>query len=362
MTAWVKGQAADADAAITAAADLLRGARAPVIAGLGAEVAALRAAFRLARALGASLDPAASPGLYADLGALAAGGAMSTTPAEAVGRADLVLVLGDGAAGAPILADLAASGPTRGRAAGAPRTLLSLASGQGADYAAGESGLPAAIGLLRAHAAGRMAGDGPLADLAARLRAALYAVLLYDPAETGALGAEMLNGLARDLNETTRAFALPLSDPHQGRAIAQVAAWTTAQGPRVGFGRGFPEHDPWRFDAARQAAAGEADAALWLASLPCPRPAWLRALPSVALLGAAQAEPVTGGEADVVIAVGVPGESLGGALWHPRRAAIAWQPAAKPGALPSAAAVLGALHARLTPAQGQPVQERSASC
>ncbi|WP_043749572.1 formyl transferase [Methylobacterium nodulans] len=352
MTAWVKGQATDPDAALAAAADLLRQARAPVVAGLCAEVAALRAAFRLARAIGASLDPVAAEGLYADLGALAAGGAMTATPAEAVGRADLVLVVGDRAADAAILADLAASSPTRGRAAGAGRTILSLASGQGADFAAGEAGLPAAIGLLRALVAGRIAGGTPLSDLAARLGSALYGVILYDPAEVGALGAEMLNGLVKDLNETTRVFALPLSDPHQGRSVTQVAAWTTAQGPRVGFGRGFPEHDPWRFDAGRLAASGEADAALWLSSLPAPRPDWLKTLPAIALLG----QPA-GDEAEIVLAVAVPGETTGGALWHPRRAAITWHPAAKPGAAPAAAALIGALHDRLSPAQ-----ERPASC
>ncbi|MFE1601846.1 formyltransferase [Methylobacterium sp. ID0610] len=352
MTAWVKGQATDPDAALAAAADLLRRARAPVVAGLSADVAAVQAAFRLARSIGASLDTVSSDGLYADLGALAAGGAMTTTPAEAVGRADLVLVLGDRAAEAAILADLAASGPSRGRAAGSGRTILSLAAGQGADFAAGAAGLPAAIGLLRALVAGRIAGETPLSDLAGRLGAARYGVILYDPAEIGGLGAEMLNGLVKDLNETTRVFALPLSDPHQGRAVAQVAAWTTAQGPRVGFGRGYPEHDPWRFAASRLAEAGEADAALWLGSLPAPRPGWLATVPSIALLGAPD-----GSEAEIVLAVAVPGEDAGGALWHPRRAAITWHPAAKPGAAPAAAALIDALHDRLTPAQ-----ERSASC
>ncbi|WP_018263831.1 tungsten-containing formylmethanofuran dehydrogenase subunit B [Methylobacterium sp. WSM2598] len=357
MTAWVKGQATDPDAALAAAADLLRGARAPVVAGLAADVAAVQAAFRLARVLGASLDPAASDDLYADLGALAAAGTMATTPAEAVARADLVLVVGDRAAEAPLLADLAASGPSRGRAAGAGRSIVSLASGQGADFASGAAGLPAAIGLLRALVAGRIGGAAPLADLAARLRGARYAVLLYDPGEVGALGSEMLSGLAKDLNEATRAFALPVAGADQGRAVTQVAAWTTAQGPRVGFGRARPEHDPWRFDAARQARSGEIDAALWLAALPAPRPAWTAAVPTVALLGAPR-----GDEAEIVLAVGVPGQSHGGALWHPRRAAIAWHPAAAPGPAPSAAAVIGALHDRLAPAPPPVTLERSASC
>ncbi|KMO12630.1 formyl transferase [Methylobacterium platani] len=377
MTAWIDGQAVERGTAVAAAASLLAEAHGPVIAGLCAEAAAVQAAYDLARAIGASLDPAAGAGLYADLGALASGGAMTTTPAEARGRADLVLVLGAAPWASGLPGDLAVEAPVRGRAAGQPRALLALGGpGDGGvrhvAYPAGEAGLPADIGLLRGLVAGRIAGPHPLADLASRLRGALYGVVVYDPSEIGALAAEMLNGLVKDLNEVTRCFALPLGDPHQGRAVTQVAAWSTGQGPRVGFGRGRPEHDPWRFDAARQAESGEIDAALWLASLPAPLPAWTRRVPTVALLGAP-----TGDEARVVIGVGVPGEAFGAALWHPRRAAIAWQEAARqeaprqeaargagapqPDVLPSAAAILADLQARLA---AFPVSnpERSASC
>ncbi|SFU89057.1 formylmethanofuran dehydrogenase, subunit B [Methylobacterium sp. 174MFSha1.1] len=359
MTAWIDGEVVAREEAVAAAAALLAGARSPVLAGLCAEAAAVQAAFDLARAIGASLDPAAGSALYADLGALAAGGAMTTTPAEARGRADVALALGAAPWTTDVLGDLAAEGPVRGRASGRPRTLLALGGpGDGPmqhiAYPVGEAGLPAAIGLLRGLVGGRIAGPHPISDLAARLREALYGVIVYDPAETGALGAEMLNGLVRDLNETTRCFALPLGDSCQGRAAAQVAAWSTGQGPRVGFGRFHPEHDPWRFDAARQAAAGEIDAALWLASLPAPRPAWIRDVPTVALLGAPK-----GDEARVVIGVGVPGEAFGAALWHPRRAVIAWHDAGAPRPEPEpAAAILADLRARLA-ASPAPQPERT---
>ncbi|MGT2477786.1 hypothetical protein ACU4GR_00400 [Methylobacterium oryzae CBMB20] len=54
MAAWVKGGATDAGTAIEAAASLLAKARAPVIAGLSADVAAIRAAYDLAGRIGAS--------------------------------------------------------------------------------------------------------------------------------------------------------------------------------------------------------------------------------------------------------------------------------------------------------------------
>ena len=95
MPAWVKGAATDIDAAIAAAADLLGAARTPVITGLNAEVSAIRAAFDLAGRVGASLDTDGAAGTYAELGALARVGAMTSTPAEVVGRADAVFVICD---------------------------------------------------------------------------------------------------------------------------------------------------------------------------------------------------------------------------------------------------------------------------
>src|SRR3954471_7195779 len=107
MAAWVKGGATDAETAIAAAATLLAAARAPIVAGLCAELAAVRAAIHLAGTLGASLDTPGAAGTYAELGALSRTGAMLTTPAEALGRADTVLVLGAAPWDAPILPALA---------------------------------------------------------------------------------------------------------------------------------------------------------------------------------------------------------------------------------------------------------------
>ncbi|WP_449410734.1 hypothetical protein [Methylobacterium komagatae] len=133
--------------------------------------------------------------------------------------------------------------------------------------------------------------------------------------------------------------------------MVPVSAWTTGQAPRVGLGRRVPEHDPWRFDAARQVASGEADAALWIASLPTDRPEWLGQVPSIALVG--EADPDA---AEVVIAVGVPGRDIGGVLWNETRGALTYWPAqtggSAPADLPSAASVLGRLNERLAARSG----------
>ena len=351
MAAWVKGGAADVDAAVEAAADLLAASRVPVLAGLSAEVSALRASYRLAETLGASLDPVSGPSVYAELGALSAGGAMSTTRAETIGRADVILIVGNRPWDGELIAEIAAAAPSRGRAAGSERALLSLGGPQNGAirhvaYAADAGGLTLSLGHLRAFAKGHLAGEAAYADLARRLFSAQYGVVIYDAEEVGELGVEMLQGLIRDLNESTRFFALTLADPFQGRAAVQLSAWTTGQAPRVGFGRHQPEHDSWRFDSARQIAAGEADAAVWLASLPAPRPAWLGSLPTIAIVGEGSQE-AAGETAEVVITVGVPGQSVGGALWNERRGVIAYAEPKAAADAQTAADVLARIRDRL---------------
>ena len=52
---------------------------------------------------------------------------------------------------------------------------------------------------------------------------------------------------------------------------------------RTGFGRGFPQHDPWLFDSRRLTASGETDCVLWISAY---RPAAPReAPPTIALTG-----------------------------------------------------------------------------
>ena len=362
MAAWVKGNAVDVDAAVEAAGTLLSGARAPIVAGLCADVAGIRAAYRLAERIGASLDPAAGDALYAELDSLSTGGGMSTTATETTGRADVVLTLGRRPWDGDLVPSLCETNPSRGRAGGADRSVLALGGpdkggSRRIAYGIGNAGLAVAVGHLRAFVRGNFAGEQAFGELAGRLKAAQYGVAIYDPAELGPQGVEMLQGLVKDLNDHTRFFALSLADPFQGRAALQLSAWTTGQAPRVGFGRHQPEHDPWRFDSARQVASGEADAALWLAALPAPKPDWLGRLPSVAIVGEGGTE-ARGDVAEIVLTVGVPGQSTGGALWNARRGAIAY---AGPAGDPAAETAAGVI-ARITDTIGQKTGKKGASC
>jgi formylmethanofuran dehydrogenase subunit B len=347
--AWIEGRPAEADEAIGSAAERFRAARAPLLAGLVADLDAIRAAYDLAARIGAALDPAASESLYPDLSVLAGAGAMTTTASEALARADLVLAVGR-AADAPVVAELMRTAPTRGRAAGAVRRSVTVGDGPGGDA----SRVPPLLGELRAVAAGRLSAPEPkLADAAEALKSARFGVAVYDPGEIGELAVEMLQGLVKDLNETTRFSSLAVPDPWQGRTALAVGLWTAGAGPRVGFGRGGlarqAEHDPWRFDAARLLAGGEADAVLWLAALPCPLPPWHEPARTVALMG----EP-DGEAAAVVIRVAVPGETTPGTLWDGRRGTLAHREPSRPDGpsrAPTSAAVLAALAQAAEPAR-----------
>jgi formylmethanofuran dehydrogenase subunit B len=361
MTAWVNGHEAGLDDAVGASATILAQARAPLIGGLAADVAAIRAAYKLAFATGASLDPAGSTGLYTDLAVLSSSGQMFTTPAEALARADVAVLIGTCAATSPLTAELAARPVTRGSAGTNRRRLVVLAetAPAGVDSLTHvplrSAQLGPAIGLLRgltANCVGAPAGDlQALTEVVPALTEAFFGVALYDAEELGELAVEMLHGLVKDLNQTRRFTTLPIVRETAARAALQVGAWTTGDAPRVGLGRGFPEHDPWRFDAARLLATGEADALLWLAALPAPSPPG-GATSTIALVGRTD-KPVDATSADVVIEVAVPGETASGAVWDQRRATFVFADARagsvwpQASHLPPASQVLGAIEAAL---------------
>lgn len=341
MAAWIGGAQATLDEAVAAAAALLGAARAPVVAGLAADVAGVQAAYRLAESLGGSLDPAGADGLYADLGALAAGGAVTTTPRETIARADLVLAVGAQAASA-LFQEASGTRPAIGAAAGQERRVLRLAEG------GGRLAIEGSLGELRAALAGRMPAGEAVAPVAEALRATRFGVALYDPAELGELAVGMLHGLAADLCATTRFFALSLAGEPDARLVGQVSAWQAGQAPRLGFGRGRAEHDAWRFDAARQIEAGEADGALWLACAPSAPPPWAAPPPLVALVGQA-----SGAEGQVVIRVAEPGVDADGVLIDAATGQLAYRPGAG-AAVPAAATVLAAIRAGIERSRGRP--------
>jgi formylmethanofuran dehydrogenase subunit B len=308
VEAWVRGSAAELDAAIVEAAKLLAASRMPVIAGLGTDVAGARAAITLAQRIGGIVDHMHSAALLHDLDVMRQAGMMVTTPNVARLRADLLLLVGPGLTQAwPELPErLLADGRRRvvwlcpGDAAEARELHNMVIAGRD------PSALPVVLAALRARCAGRPAGNTPIAAneidaLANDLTKAHFGVAVWSAAELDELTIEMLCGLVKDLNANTRFSGLPLAPPDNAAGVQQVSGWMTGFPMRTGFARGYWEHDPWRFDTARLIESGEADCAVWISAYGAHAPTWTRKLPLIAL----GADPDRK-RSDVAIAVGLP--------------------------------------------------------
>ena len=96
------------------------------------------------------------------------------------------------------------------------------------------------------------------ARFAEALAGARFAVFLVSGRNLDGPELEMLLGHVADLNRKGRAAALFLPSSDSGWGATLASTWRTGFPLRTGFFRGYPEHDPWRFDAARMLADGEA--------------------------------------------------------------------------------------------------------
>jgi formylmethanofuran dehydrogenase subunit B len=300
--AWIDGRAVALHAATAEAARLLGASRVPVVAGLGADIAGARAALALAERLGAAVDHMNSDAVLCDIDVMRAAGMMITTPNEARLRADVLLMIGAGLVDAwPELPERLFTRPAMPRVDdGVMRRIIWICPGGGAIRLPGRErvqaigrnteDLPVLLAALRARVAGHPVGKTRLSAkaldaLAADLRSARFGVAVWSPAELDALTIEMLCGLVEDLNAKTRFSGLALAPGDNAFGVLQACGWMTGFPMRTGFGRGYPEHDPWRFDATRLVDSGEADCALWISAYRAAAPEWKRQVPLIALTG-----------------------------------------------------------------------------
>ena len=89
-----RASAASLDEAVAAAADILRGSRQPLFAGLATDVAGLRAVMQLAERTGGIVDHLGSDGLFRNLRVVQDSGWMTTTLSEVRNHMDLLLIVG----------------------------------------------------------------------------------------------------------------------------------------------------------------------------------------------------------------------------------------------------------------------------
>lgn len=366
MSVRIDGEAASFEDAIERAAAVLSAGRAPVVAGLGTDIAGVRAALKLAEHLRAAVGHRAGAGLSRDLSVLSETGLMFATPTEAGRRADLVLLLGDLVARAGWLAEVF------GRDGAPARTVVSLGASAKAAAAIGAAATPLSLDLkdlglrdtllaLKARVGGRpvdetrlgRSGAGALDKAAKALAAATYGVVVWDAAELDGLAVEAAAGLVRDLNAATRYAAVPFPGDDNAAGAVLACAWTTGFPPPLGFPGGIATHDPWRFDVDRMVTSGEADAALWISALAPAAPAWPSSPPTVALVAAGTrfATPPA-----VVIEVRRPDRTVDAVLHDARTGTlspvVAPRGKAATDAAPTVAAVIEAIHLRLSGKSG----------
>jgi formylmethanofuran dehydrogenase subunit B len=351
VDARIDGNPASLEAAAQRAAEILSRARLPVVAGLGTDVAGASAAILLAERIRGAYDHMRSNEIFADLDVLRQAGAMATTPSVARFHADVLLFIGDDLTliWPQLMERLAVGEMPLLELAPEPRQLIWIAPPKsatinGVTFRALETlSLQDTLAALRARVAGR-----PIAaseeekrrfdEIAAILNKARFAVLVWGRLDR--LSVEMATGLILDLSKTTRFTSLPLGAADNAPGVVQTSGWMTGFPVRTSFGRGFPEHDTWRFDADRLVESGEADAALWISAYSEATPQWKKKIPLVAL---APKEARFSKEPQVRIDVGRPGVDHDGADFSREVGAIVAREASKPSDRPSAAQIIASI-------------------
>ncbi len=311
--------------AVQTAADALAASRAPLVAGLGADVDGVRAALALAERVGAVVDHELSEGLYRNLAVLQRTGWIATTLAELRNRCDLLLVAGpDPAAFHPRLYERwVAPSPafqhpaarevvflggepldaTRTTLASLPVTVL-----PGDSARVGEAAAALCEALpdpATATAAGGIPADG-IAALAGRLRNARYVVVAWSAAAFDGphadLTVERLVRLVREVNRHTRCAGLPLAGHDNVVGANQVCTWQFGVPLRTALAGGVAMHDPYRFAWARYAQT--ADLILWMSAFRAEVPTFPAGKTVVVL---APPGTVFATEPSVFIPIGTPG-------------------------------------------------------
>ncbi|MFG1347608.1 formylmethanofuran dehydrogenase [Xanthobacter autotrophicus DSM 431] len=341
----VNGKAASLEEAAVAAARHLDAAHSAVFAGLGADLEGLRRLYDIAMVRGASIDHAASGGLFANLERLARRGWIAATLAEVRNRCDILVLFGGDPApafshfferalpvAAPGAADaaplfVAAPGQRRVVVIGGPLSEASrrvLAGHQITEIAVPEGEVATAAAVLVAYLANRdvemipavsgIAGAA-LAELADVLKAARYGVFTWNAATLAPDEAAAVAGAAAEavdlLSVTTRAAVFPLGGRDNVTGAHQLALWRFGYPLRTVVGAGTARHVPELYATA--VALRDADLLLHAnAFRPEPPPAFDRG-PVIAL---AHAETVFAREPEVFIPVGTPGVDHGGHVFR----------------------------------------------
>lgn len=360
MKVLVNGAAATLDEAAAAAARLLEEARLPLVAGLGTDVDGTRAAIALAERLRGAYDHMQSEYVLRDLDVLRQAGQFVTTANETRVRADCVLLIGAKlqTAWPDMLARLELSSPAHFDTTHQPRKVFWIGPARGeahaisgaTEIAAAPAELPSLLAALRAQVQGHKtrkdaALERKFAGVAEAMKAARFGVIVWSSESIGRLTIELIHGMLLELNKTTRFTGLPLGAANNATGVTQTSGWMTGFPTRTGFGRGYPEHDTWRFEANRLVESGESDAALWISSYAHEAPRWTRQIPFVAITTPETRFPYAPA---VRIDVGTPGIDYDAVEFLQNLGTLAVHEAEKASDAPQTAAVIRLIDQNLT--------------
>ena len=344
--AWIGNRETLLERAVRHAAALLHASRCPVFT-FDTDIHGTRAAIALAERVGASYDHADGAGLARETALLTDKGGMFVAPGEVRRRADLIAIVGElPEAHRDFVAELAETVPdlTASNArqffliGGGARGLTFGRSHKPTRLSCGKAGLGGTLAALRAQCAGRQVST-PVSNFSrfqAALATARFPVFLFSGQSADGLALEMLQGLLADINRKSRASALHLPASEGGWGSTLASTWMTGFPLRTSFARGFPEFDPWRFDAARQLAAGEADFHLWISD-GVKKPSANSGDTKVVVL-AKTSQPVAG--AEVTFAIGKAGVDHDAVVYSARTGTLNSVTADAASELPSAASIL----------------------
>lgn len=364
-TPRIDGREVTLEEALDEAAVRLRQSRAPVVGALAADVQAQRSALAVADHLNARIVHRNQFVAQRNLFPYQGRGGITTTLAEIRHRAQIVVLFGgDPTVLFPRILDRIfpadpAFIPSGGRElvllhADSPPAEVLARLPKGVTVTTVDSGgldpfdtIAALRALARDPAHPALAGlPSGLKDLAARAQATAYGSVLWCapqlPGQHADVLVEALHQWMVTLNGKTRWAALPLAGTLGEMGANATASWQTGFYLPVQFGKVGPAYDPFPDYA-------DADALLWLASLPgagAPQlPGAATDLPCV-YVGSPPADLALPAR-HVVLPTSVPGVSASGHFIRTDSVIALYAQAQQPGALPSAATVLDRLAGKL---------------
>ena len=248
--ATIRGEAADVDSALARAAELLRGARRPLLHGFdGATVEDARAAVALADRLGALVSTGTVTKVWPGAPAVPQRGASTATLGEIRDRSQVVVVWReDPETTHPRLLDRLGFA----RDSSSNRALVVIDDRETATTARADVRLSLprdrdleALTSLHVLQRGLEAGSDDLNRLMERVRSVPHAAFVYGPGLTDGAGGQRR---AMALHELVRAFCherhvvtLELPRAPGARSADDVLAWQSGYGGNVDFASGHPE-------------------------------------------------------------------------------------------------------------------------